>query len=217
MSDSSIIGTSQAAIDGYESEALAIFGRVNEQMQQLVSRAFSLTYEGPDAETTFNPGLVSLATESVGLIDDAMIAFAQAVSLITSNISRSLGAGDIELVYTPPVLELPPPPGVATDDYRIDIAAFEAFLTTDLADTETTISSLFTENQMAFESIPRATATTAGWSGEARDHAQSVVVPAQTERLNEILHQVVRQVTEFMTSARDGTLAADRAGALGVA
>ncbi|MGF1595595.1 MAG: hypothetical protein ACFCVK_01480 [Acidimicrobiales bacterium] len=207
-----IIGTSQAAIDGYEQQALHIFARVNERMQQLVTNAFSLTYEGPDAETVFNPGLVTLATESVALIDAAVSAFAGAVSAVTSNISHALGAGDIVFVYKPPPLALPSPPGVAADDYRIDTAAFDRFLAGDLVDAQTAIASLFAENQAAFGAIPRATATSPGWSGEARDHAQNVVVPAQTENLDNILRQVVQQITQFMTGARDGTLAADRAG-----
>jgi hypothetical protein len=210
-----IIGTSQAAIDGYEAEALAIFGRVSQRMQQLVTHAFSLTYEGPDAESIFNPGLLNLATQSVTQINDAMQHFAEAVSTVTSNISRSLGAGDIVFVYRPPALELPPAPGVAADDYRIDIAGFETFLGTDLPDTQSAIASLFADNQAAFDAIPRATADSPGWSGDARDYAQNVVVPAQTENLNALLNQVVAEITEFMTSAKDGTLRADQAGVAG--
>jgi hypothetical protein len=210
-----IIGTSQAAIDTYEAQALAIFGQVSQRMQLLVTSAFALTYEGPDAETTFNPGLLRLATESVTMINDAMRAFAEAVSAVTTNISRSLGAGDIVFVYDPPLLELPPAPGVAADDSRIDVAGFETFLGTDLVDAQTVIAGCFADNQEAFNAIPRATADSAGWSGEARDHAQNVVVPTQTENLNAILNQVVSQVSDFMTSARDGTLQADRAGISG--
>lgn len=207
-----IIGTSQAAIDGYEQQALLIFAKVNEAMQQMVGRAFALTYEGPDAETVFNPGMVKLATESIGQIDAAMSAFAAAVSAVTSNISRSLGAGDIVFVYKPPPLDLPPPPGVAADDYRIDTAAFENFMGADLVDTQGVVGGLFADNQAAFNGIPRATAATPGWSGESRDYAQNTVVPSQTENLNNILRQVVEQITQFMTSAKNGTLAADQAG-----
>ncbi len=209
---STIIGTSQAAIDSYEAEALAIFTRVSERMQELVVRAFGLTYEGPDAETVFNPGLSRLAVESVAAINEAMSAFAAAVTAVTSNISRSLGAGDVTFVYRPPVLDLPPPPGVAADDYRIDVAAFDTFIGTDLPDAQAAISALFADNQTAFAAIPRATVDTPGWSGEARDHAEHVVVPAQTERMNALLAQVIAQVSEFMTSARNGTLAADQSG-----
>jgi hypothetical protein len=141
--------------------------------------------------------------------------FAEAVSTVTSNISRSLGAGDIVFVYRPPALELPPAPGVAADDYRIDIAGFETFLGTDLPDTQSAIASLFADNQAAFDAIPRATADSPGWSGDARDYAQNVVVPAQTENLNALLNQVVAEITEFMTSAKDGTLRADQAGVAG--
>lgn len=211
-----IIGTSQAAIDGYESEALAIFARVNERLQQLVARAFSLIYEGPDADAVFNPGLVRLAVETVAAIDEAMRGFAAAVSVVTSNIAHSLGAGDVQFVYTPPPLELPPPPGVASDDFRIDIGAFDTFLGTDLPDAQAAIVALFAENQAAFNAIPRATASSPGWSGQARDHAERVVVPLQTERLTGVLDHVVAQITEFLTSAKNGTLAADSAG-VGVA
>ena len=207
-----IIGTSQSAIDGYEAEALAIFARVNERLQQLVVRAFSLTYEGPDAEAVFNPGLTRLAVETVAAIDEAMSGFAAAVTAVTSNIARSLGAGEVHFVYTAPPLELPPPPGVASDDYRIDIGAFETFIGTDLPDAQSGIASLFADNQTAFNAIPRATATSPGWSGQARDHAQNVVVPNQTDRLTGALTQVVAQITDFMTSAKNGTLAADSAG-----
>ena len=207
-----IIGTSQAAIDGYEREALAIFTRVNERLQQLVTRAFSLTYEGPDAEGVFNPGLTRLATETVAAIDTAMSGFAAAVTAVTSNIARSLGAGEVRFVYTPPPLELPPPPGIASDDYRIDIAAFDTFIGADLPDTQAAIANLFAENQAAFNAIPRATASAPGWSGEARDHAQNVVVPAQTERLTAVLTQVMAQIGEFLSSAKNGTLSADSAG-----
>ena len=207
-----IIGTSQAAIDGYEAEAIAIFTRVNERMQQLVTRAFSLTYEGPDAETVFNPGLARLATESVAKIDEAMSAFAAAVTAVTSNISHSLGAGDVRFVYTPPPLDLPPPPGIAADDFRIDTAAFDAFIGTDLVDAQAAIGALFADNQSAFNAIPRATADSPGWSGQSRDHAQNSVVPAQTENLTRLLNQVLQQVTDFMTNAKNGTLAADQAG-----
>jgi hypothetical protein len=207
-----IIGTSQAAIDGYEEKALTIFAQVNRRMQQLVTQAFALTYAGPDAETVFNPGLVRLATESVGQIDSAMTGFAAAVSTVTSNISRSLGAGDIVFVYRPPALDLPPAPGVAADDYRIDVAGFEAFISGELNDAHQTIARHFAENQEAFNSIPRATADQPGWSGEARDYAQNTVVPTQTEHLTTLLSQVVTQISEFMTSAKDGTLSADQAG-----
>jgi len=210
-----IIGTSQAAIDGYETEALTIFARVNERLQQLVARAFSLTYEGPDAESVFNPGLTRLAVETVSTIDEAMSEFAAAVTAVTSNIARSLGAGEVHFVYTPRPLELPPPPGVASDDYRIDIGAFETFIGTDLPDAQAAIASLFAENQAAFNAIPRATATSPGWSGQARDHAQNVVVPVQTERLTAVLTQVIAQITDFMVSAKNGTMAADTAGAGG--
>ncbi len=207
-----IIGASQSAIDGYEAEAIAIFTKVNERMQQLVTRAFGLTYEGPDAETVFNPGLSNLAVESVDRINEAMRSFAAAVSAVTTNISNSLGAGDVQFVFNPPILDLPPPPGVAGDDFRIDTAAFDTFISTDLPDMQAAIGALFADNQAAFNAIPRATASSPGWSGESRDHAQNVVVPAQTERLANILAQVVRQVTDFMTSAKNGTLSADRSG-----
>ena len=207
-----IIGSSQAAIDGYEAEAIAIFTRVNERMQQVVTRAFSLTYEGPDADTVFNPGLARLATESVTTINDAMSSFAAAVSAVTSNISRSLGAGDVQFVYKPPPLDLPPPPGVASDDYRIDTAAFDTFIDTDLIDAQSAIGQLFAENQAAFNAIPRATASSPGWSGQSRDYAQNTVVPNQTENLTNLLQNVFAQVTEFMTNAKNGTLAADQAG-----
>jgi hypothetical protein len=207
-----IIGTSQAAIDGYEEQALAIFAQVNQRMQQLVTRAFALTYEGPDAETVFNPGLIRVATESVGQIDAAMTAFANAVSTVTSNISRSLGAGEIVFAYRAPSLELPPPPGVAADDYRIDIGGFESFINGELAEARQAVARFFAENQEAFNAIPRATADSPGWSGEARDYAQNTVVPAQTDNLTMMLNQVMQQITEFMTSAKDGTLSADRAG-----
>ena len=209
---SEIIGTSQAAIDGYEEQALAIFARVRERMQQLVARAFSLTYEGPNAETVFNPGLVRLATDSVGQMDAAMSAFATAVSQVTSNISRSLGAGDIQFVYSPGGLELPAPPGVAADDYRIDVTGFDTFLSADLTEARTAMGQMFADNQAAFDGIPRATAESPGWSGQARDYAQNTVVPNQTENLNSIMNQVVHQITEFMTDAKNGTLAADQAG-----
>jgi hypothetical protein len=207
-----IIGTSQAAITGYEEQALAIFAQVNQRMQQLVTRAFALTYEGPDAETVFNPGLIRLATDSVAQIDAAMTAFATAVSTVTSNISRSLGAGDIVFAYRPPSLELPPAPGVAADDYRIDVGGFDAFIGGDLPDAQQAVSRLFGENQDAFNSIPRATAESPGWSGEAREYAQNTVVPNQTENLTAMLNQVTSQISEFMTSAKDGTLSADAAG-----
>lgn len=211
MSDQ-IIGTSQAAIDGYEQQALRIFARVHDHVQQMVVRAFSLTYEGPEAESVFNPGLVRLAAESVGQIDSAMVAFAQAVSAVTSNISRSLGAGDILFTYNPPPLDLPAPPGVAADDYRLDVAGFETFIGADLGELESTVSALFAENQAAFEAIARATVQSPGWSGAARDFAQNVVVPTQTENLNGVLRQVVQQIGTFMTSAKNGTLSADQSG-----
>jgi len=207
-----IIGTSQASIDGYESEALAIFARVNERMTDLVTRAFSLTYEGPDAETVFNPGLIKVAAESVANISEAMSGFATAVSAVTSNIARSLGAGDIIFVYNPPPLDLPAPPGVAADDYRIDVAGFDTFISSDLPDTEAAIGSMFRDNQAAFEAIPRATASTPGWSGEARDYAQNTVVPQQTENLEAMLRQVLGNISAFMSSAKEGTLAADTVG-----
>ncbi|MFV0258868.1 MAG: hypothetical protein ACK5PP_10525 [Acidimicrobiales bacterium] len=212
MSDA-IIGTSQAAIDTYEAEALSIFGRINERMQLLVTQAFALVYEGPDAETVFNPGLVTMAVESVGSIDQAMTAFAGVVSAAMSNVSRSLGAGDIEFVYTPPPLELPPPPGVAADDYRIDVAGFNRFLDVDLVDAQTGIATLLADNQAAFAAIPYATASTPGWSGASRDHIQNVVVPTQTERLQHIVDLALARVREFLTQARDGSLNADAAGA----
>lgn len=208
-----IIGTSQAAIDGYEAQALAIFGRVSNRMQELVTRAFALTYHGPDAETVFNPGLIRLATESVGAIDAAMTAFARAVATATSNISRSLGAGEIVFEYRPSVLTLPPAPGMAADDYRIDVAGFDAFISGELNDARQAIAGCFAENREAFNAIPRATVDSPGWSGESRDHAQNVVVPAQTEELTRALHLVIQEIAEFMTSARDGSLSADQAGA----
>jgi hypothetical protein len=211
-----IIGASQAAIDGYEERALAIFGRVNQRMQQLVASAFALTYEGPDAETAFNPGLVRLASDSVSQIDAAMTGFANAISRVTSNIARSLGAGEIVFAYRPPALELPAAPGVAADDYRIDVGGFDRFIAGELADARQAISGLFAQNQDAFSAIPRATAHSPGWSGEARDHAQNSVVPTQTESLTSMLNHVVQQITEFMTSAKEGTLSADRAGVGGV-
>lgn len=211
MSDN-IIGTSQAAISGYEEQALAIFARVNQRMQQLVTAAFNLTYEGPDAETVFNPGLIRLAQDSVAGIDGAMTSFANAVATVTSNISRSLGAGDIVFTYRPPALDLPPAPGVAADDFRIDVGGFEAFLNGELTDAQQSISRLFAENAEAFNRIPRATADSPGWSGEARDYAQNTVVPNQTENLTAMLNQVVSQIREFMTGAKDGTLSADAAG-----
>ncbi len=207
-----IIGTSQAAIQGYENQAQDIFTRVRQRMQQLVAAAFHLTYQGPDAETVFNPGLIRLAQDSVAQIDGAMSAFAAAVSTVTSNISRSLGAGDITFTYRPPALELPPAPGVNSDDYRIDVAGFDTFLSGELPEAQQAISRYFADNQEAFNAIPRATVDQAGWSGDARDHAQNVVVPAQTENLTALLNQVVSQIRDFMTNAREGTLSADAAG-----
>ena len=98
---SEIIGTSTQVITDYLGQAEAIFDRIRDRMQQLVTRAFSLTYEGPDAELEFNPGLVKLATTSVGEMDSAMTQFAHAVSQVTSNISQSLGASPVTLTYSP--------------------------------------------------------------------------------------------------------------------
>ena len=67
------------------------------------------------------------------------------------------GAGDVAFVYVLPPFDLPPPPGVAADDYRIDVAAFDTFIGSDLPDTQASIAGLFAENQAAFEAIPRAT------------------------------------------------------------
>lgn len=209
---SEIIGTSPQVITEYLGEAETVFNRIRDRMQQLVTRAFSLTYEGPNAEQEFNPGLIKLATLSVGEMDRAMGEFARAVSQITSNISQSLGASAVTLTYTPRALELPPAPGVTSNDYKIDITGFESFLGTDLPETRTTLGALIAENQAAFNVIPRASASQRGWSGQSREHAQNVVVPAQTENLNNILNQVVEQISVFMTNAKDGAVRADQAG-----
>lgn len=39
-----------------------------------------------------------------------------------------------------------------------------------------------------------------------------MVVPSQTEQLTAMVDQVMQQITDFMTSAKDGTLSADQAG-----
>jgi hypothetical protein len=213
MAEATVIGASQAVISDYAGEARRIFNQVREQMHGLVTQAYGLTYEGPDAETVFNPGLATLAVQSIEAMDEAMSSFATAVSQITSNIAHSLGAGDIQLVYQPDALILPAPPGVESDDYRIDVAGFDRFITTDLPDAQDRIGRLFADNQAAFNAIPRATVATRGWSGESRNHAENHVVPAQTENLNTILSQVAAQILEFMEGAKLGTLAADQAGA----
>jgi len=209
---SQVIGASQQAIDQYELQALAIFDQVRIAMHDLVAVAFSLTYEGPNAETEFNPGLTALAHQSVELIDTAMASFATAVTQVTSNISRSLGAGDITFVYAPGPLELPPPPGVTTDDFRIDVTGFGTYVSETLPSFQARVSQLFEENQAEFGRIPAATTGTAGWSGESRDYAQFTVVPTQTEDMKQTMMQVVGQIADFMTAAKDGTLSADQAG-----
>lgn len=209
---SEIIGTSSQVIDEYVRSAEQIFNRVRERMQLMVTRAFTLTYEGPDAELHFNPGLIRMATTSVGQMDDAMAGFATALSQVTSNISRSLGGEGITLAYAPRPLELPPPPGVAADDYRIDVAAFDQFIAAELPDVRSAVGALIDQNQQAFVAIPRATAEQRGWSGQSREHAQNVIVPNQSEQLRQILMQVTEQVSDFMTSARNAVVGADQAG-----
>lgn len=209
---SEIIGTSTQVITAYLGEAEVIFNRIRDRMQQVVTRAFSLTYEGPNAELEFNPGLIRMATTSIGEMDQAMAGFARAVSQVTSNISQALGAAPVTLTYSPKALELPPPPGVTSDDYKIDVAGFETFLSADLPEARAAIGALISENEAAFNAIPRASAAQRGWSGQARDHAQNVVVPTQTVNLETIMNQVVEQISVFMTNAKDGAVRADQAG-----
>ncbi|MEM8922415.1 MAG: hypothetical protein AAGD35_02860 [Actinomycetota bacterium] len=209
-----IIGTSKRVVDDYLVSAEEIFHRIRGRMQEMVVRAFALTYEGPDAEVHFNPGLVALTTDAVGRMDEAMVSFATALGQVTANISRALGGETAPLVYQPRALELPPPPGVAADDYRIDVAAFDAFITGELADLRTALGALIDENQQAFNAIPPATVDAPGWSGRARDHAQQVVVPAQSEQLRTLSAQIVEQLTAFMAGARDAAVNADQAGVI---
>ncbi len=215
MSGTEVIGTSQAVIDNYERDAIGIFAGIRANMALLVEQAFTLTYEGPDALEVFNPGLVNLATDAVGQMEEGMSEFAAAVGHVTSNISRSLGAGEIVFAYEARGVELPPAPGIANDDFRIDIEGFERFIAHILPDAQAEIRRAIVDNQEAFNRIPMATLDAPGWSGQARDHAQNVVVPRQTENLMSLWDQVVSQITEFMVSAKNGTLQADAAGAAG--
>ena len=101
-----IIGTSQAAIDGYEREALAIFTRIHGACR----RSWPVPSGSPTRgrrRDGVQPGASwpSRPPRSPS-IDEAMQAFATAVTAVTSNIARSLGAGDVQLVYVPPALEL---------------------------------------------------------------------------------------------------------------
>ena len=207
-----IIGTSKRVVDDYLLTAEGVFNRIRERMQLSVSRAFALTYEGPDAEIHFNPGLIRLATSAVGQMDEAMVGFATALGQITANLSRALGGEAAVVPYQPRPLELPPAPGVAADDYRIDITAFDAFITGELPELRTSIEALVAQNQDAFNAIPHATVDSPGWSGRARDHAQNVVVPAQSENLRAVTTQVVEQLSTFMTDARNAAVNADQAG-----
>ncbi|MCP3988047.1 MAG: hypothetical protein GY724_03160 [Actinomycetia bacterium] len=215
MSGTEVIGTSQAVIDDYERDAIRIFAGMRANMALLVEQAFALTYEGPDALEVFNPGLINLATSAVGQMEGGMSQFASAVGQVTSNISRSLGAGEIVFAYEAKGLELPPAPGIANDDFRIDVEGFERFITQILPDAQTEIRRAITDNQEAFNRIPMATLDSPGWSGQSRDHAQNVVVPRQTENLMSLWDRVGTQITEFMVSAKNGTLEADGAGAVG--
>jgi hypothetical protein len=215
MSEDGIIGASQAVIDDYECRANEIFAGIRSKIQILVEQAFALTYEGPDAVEVFNPGLQQLATSAVRQMEEGMRDFALAVGQVTSNISRSLGAGEIEFNYQLTELVLPAPSGVVADDYRIDVAGFENYVSEILPDAQIEIRRAIGENQEAFNAIPRATADSPGWSGQARDYAQDVVVPRQTENLMTLWDDVVTEISTFMTSAKDGTLKADAAGAAG--
>ncbi len=207
-----IIGTSSQAVEAYMQSASDIFNRIRDRMQVMVGRAFALTYEGPDAELEFNPGLIRLATTTVGQMDDAMVDFAIAVSQVTSNIAQALGGQPVTLTYHPRPLELPPPPGVQADDYRIDVTAFDTFISGELPELRSAVGVLIDENERAFAAIPRATAEQRGWSGQARDHAEHVVVPQQSEALRTMLATVVDQLSGFMTTARDAAVGADQAG-----
>ncbi len=209
---SEIIGTSSQAIDDYVRSAEQIFNRIRQRMQATVVQAFALTYEGPDAETEFNPGLIRVATSVVGQMDEAMGDFATALSVITSNISRSLGGAEIAVSYVPQPLELPPPPGVAADDYRIDVAGFEQFTASELPALRSAVGALIDENQQTFGAIPRATAEQRGWSGSAREHAQNVIVPNLSDQMRATLSQVTEEISTFMTGARDAVRNADAAG-----
>lgn len=141
--------------------------------------------------------------------------FALALSQVTSNISRSLGAGEIEFIYQPKELALPAPPGVESDDYRIDVAGFRNYVDEILPIAQTRIRGFIIGNQENFNLIPRATITTPGWSGQAREYAQDVVVPRQTEHLMGLWDNVAADISLFMTKAKDGTLSVDAAGATG--
>ncbi|MEM9134761.1 MAG: hypothetical protein AAF962_26995 [Actinomycetota bacterium] len=209
---SEIIGTSSQAIDDYVRAAEQIFHRVRQRLQTTVVQAFALTYEGPDAETEFNPGLIRVATSVVAQMDEAMGDFATALSVITSNISRSLGGSEITVTYAPQPVELPPPPGVAADDYRIDVAGFEHFVSAELPDLRSAVGALIDENQQTFGAIPRATAEQRGWSGSAREHAQHVIVPNLSDQMRATLSQVTEEIASFMTTARDAARSADAAG-----
>lgn len=212
MSDANVIGTSPVAIAAYIEEAHGHFGLVRAQMENLVTQAFALTYEGPDAELVFNPGLLNLATQSITQVDQGMVEFALAISQVTSNISQSLGAEPVTFAYIPEDLVLPAPSGTQGSDYRIDVAGFETYLSSVLPEAERAMNASVVENQTAFYGIPQARDGVPGWSGASRDYAQNVVVPAQTENLQGIIGQVASQVATFMGDARTRAVGADQAG-----
>jgi len=210
-----IIGTSSEAVESYAQDAQRLFAQVNDHMRELVVRGFHLTYEGPDAYTSFNPGLTAVATAAITGMNESMQDFARALSTVTSNISRSLGGAGITVTVAPPVADLPPAPGTLDDDYRIDVAGFDAFISADIPQTKERVRSLLQANQDRFNAIPRATASQRGWSGSARDHAQNVVVPAQTEQMHVSLETALGKVTTFMEDAKSRAITADASGVAG--
>ncbi len=205
-----IIGTSHQVISEYNADAKVIFDTLNEELVALIQQSFQVTYEGPDAEK-FNAELLTLVSRAASEINNEVARFVSALNQVTTNISRSLGAGESSIVYSPPAMDLPAPPAVAADDYKIDIARFEQMVAQVIPQHKEAMVMLLHKNVERFNQIPQATVQTRGWSGESRNYAQNSVVPSQTENLLSVVHHVTNEMIAFMETTKSNVSLADAA------
>lgn len=203
-----IIGTSHQVINSYQHDARENFIKLAKLLESTTIQLYNITYEGPDADE-FNLAILNLINQLHQLISEQVIKFMEILKQVTENISRSLGAPGFELPATLIALDTPPLPGIVADDFKVDISQFDQLLNSNLPHTQIEAKSIISLNETRFHEIPYATTDSKGWSGQSRDYAQAVILPAQTEQFHYAIDRVFGEIINFLESTKSRIMSAD--------
>jgi hypothetical protein len=196
----SVVRVNPVSIRQYASAASDRFAAARRELETMVREAVEVHYYGPNA-SHFKEGCGRLAADYANSLIQDFTHIAQAVQASTSNISASLGGGQVAIhVETAPIIppDVPPAAADGTVDVKVDaLQALQPVVTAHIGIVRTALQ----------EHLTSLTAT--DWEGSAKVAAVDAV-GRFTRAADDRAAEAGGQINAFIKDQVDAVLQADR-------